>query len=79
MVSRKEKLYNRFIVVNIDQLDETIKHELMTHISNWEKKETSVLENIYFWTYRKEKIKNPSTLLQYFIDNNRLFYRLLKN
>lgn len=68
-VSVKKKLYNRFYVINIDKIQD--KQELLKILNfllNWEKKEESTLEKVYFWN-GKDSLPLMTTLLKFFVEN----------
>lgn len=70
LVSKNKRLYNRFYVVNIDTLEnEELKHELIEKLLNWKKTQYSSLESVYFWNENKERPKNCTSLLCYFLNN----------
>lgn len=68
-VSEKKKLYNRFYIINLDNMtNEELKERILSFLLNWEKKEDSVLEKVYFWKKGQPLIAKTS-LLDTFIKN----------
>lgn len=63
LVSPKKGFYNRFYIINISKIsDKEFKNELILFLTTWSKKETSVLESVYFWK-KGEKFNNEETSL----------------
>lgn len=69
VVSEQKSLCNRFIVINIDNLDDEIKDELLSFIENWKKRNNLPLNSIYFWNPTNPLNQTPSSLLKFFIEN----------
>ena len=67
-VSVPKKLYNRFYVINIDRIqDEEQLTNIFDFLLNWNKKEDSTLEKVYFWNGR-DSLPVMTSLLKSFVE-----------
>ena len=66
-VSKKQKLYNRFYIIEIDECpDYEYLESFITFCDTWKKKDELSLESLFFWN-NDEFVNRPSNLLEQLI------------
>lgn len=60
-VSPRNRLYNRFYIINLDTLDTNMRNSILHSVYNWKPCANGIM-NVYFWR-RGTEISKPSSLL----------------